>query len=138
MKTPEQLQDAIDTLLDEGGSVPDGWLVIFLAPPEGTSPQDAAPMFARMFKALSEKRRLLVGGDQPVFRPRPHILHRIVTRNALEERYDYFFLPDEEVVISGYWGLSFPVLFPREADIDRLIAAATAAGMELLPPEGEE
>ncbi|MFT5680209.1 MAG: hypothetical protein ACI8RZ_001115 [Myxococcota bacterium] len=138
MKTPDQLQDAIDALLTEGGSVPDGWLVVFLAPPRGTSPQDASLLYARLLKGLAKGRKMLVGGDQALFKPRPHILHRIAVRNALEERYDYFFFPEDEVVISGYWDLSFPVLFPRDTDIGWLIAAVDAAGMRLLAPEGEE
>ncbi len=138
MKTPEQLQDAIDTLLEEDGFLAEGWLVVFLAPPEGTEPAAASLLYARLLKALAKSRKMLVGGDQTIFRPRPHILHRIAIRNALEERYDYFFFPADEVVISGYWGLSFPVMFPREADIGWLVAAVESAGMRLLPPESEE
>ena len=113
MTSPQDLKAAIDTLLAEGGRVPEGWLVVFLAPAEGTPVEEAATALARLFKALAGKRRLLVGGNEDTFRPRPHILHRIVVKNAREERYDYFFFPDDSVVISGYWGQTFPVLFRR-------------------------
>ena len=138
MKTPQELKAAIDTLLVEDGYVPEGWLVVFLTPVEGTHARDAAVQFARLFKALSSGRRMLVGGDRDPFRPQPHILHRIVVRNAQEKRYDYFFFPEEEVVVSGCWNMTFPILFRRDADIGWLLAAVEGAGMVLLPPEGEE
>lgn len=137
MKTPQQLQAAIDTLLDEGGHVPEGWLVVFLHP-DTADAEEGAARFGRLLKALSTRQRLLVGGERDPFRPRPHILHRIVVRNAREERFDYFFFPEAEVVISGYWDQTFPVIFPREADIGWLVEAVEAAGMVLLPPDGEE
>ena len=136
MKTPQQLKAAIDTLLAEGGHVPEGWLVVFLQP--GTDAvEEGAARFGRLFKALSSSQRMLVGGEQDPFRPRPHILHRIVIRNARAERFDYFFFPEAEVVISGYWDQTFPVLFPRGTEIGWLVEAAAAAEMVLMPPEEE-
>ena len=138
MKTPQELKAAIDTLLSAEGALPEGWLVVFLAPPEGTAVEAGAQLFGRLFKSLAASRRMLVGGQQDPFRPRPHILHRIVVQNAKEARFDYFFFPEDEVVVSGYWKQTFPVVFPREADIGWLLAAADAAGMNLLPPTGAE
>ena len=139
MKTPQELKAAIDTLLSAEGSLLEGWLVVFLAPPEGSSVEAGAQLFGRLFKSLAASRRMLVGGQQDPFRPRPHILHRIVVQNAKEARFDYFFFPEDEVVVSGYWKQTFPVVFPRESDISWLLKAAETAGMTLLPPsEGEE
>ena len=39
---------------------------------------------------------------------------------------------------SGYWKQTFPIVFPREADIGWLLAAVEAVGMNLLPPSGAE
>jgi len=138
MKTPQELKAAIDTLLSAEGAIPDGWLVVFLAPPDGTSVEEGAQQLGRLFKALAGARRMLVGGQQDPFRPRPHILHRIVVQNAKEARFDYFFFPEDEVVVSGYWKQTFPVLFPRGADIGWLVSAADAVGLTLLPPDGGE
>ena len=138
MMTPTELKSAIDTLLSEGGSVPEGWLVVFLTPPEGTPTDAGAQLLGRLFKALASSRRMLIGGQQDPFRPRPHILHRIVVQNAEEARFDYFFFPEDEVVISGYWKQNFPVLFRRDADIGWLVSAVADAGLELLPPGDAE
>ena len=139
MMTPQLLQDAIDTYLGEDGHVPDGWLVVFLRPATPGSLEESANSFARFFKVLSKSHKMLVGGDRPPYRPRPHILHRVVVKNAREERYDYFFFPEDEVIISGCWDLVFPVMFPRTTEIGWLQEAAAATGMTLLPPEvGDE
>ena len=134
--TPQRLQDAIDTFLQEDGHLPTGWLVVFLHPAQPEPLDAAAARFAAMFAALRKSRTLLVGGEQAPFKPRPHILRRIVVRNAKEQRYDYFFFPSDDVVISGCWDLTFPVMFPDDTPIGWLQEAAEAAGLELLPPEG--